>query len=277
MTCVAVIQMLSSDNVAENLRAASEWVYRAADQGAKLVALPENFALMGRHQSDVLKIAETAGDGMIQSFLADLAKQAGVWLVGGTLPMRSSEPDRVYSACTLWNDLGQCVARYHKIHLYDVDLPEKGEAYRESKTFMAGDALVVADTPCGRLGLSVCYDLRFPELYRALQIQGAELIVVPSAFTATTGAAHWHVLLRARAIENLCAVLAPDQGGTHVNGRSTYGHSLIISPWGEILAEAEPGPGMILADLDRTKQAEMRRTFPVLQHARLQSIREDHL
>lgn len=269
MTRVAVIQMVSSDQLDDNLQRAEVLVRKAAGAGAKLVALPENFALMGRRQSDVLSIAEAEGEGPIQQRLAVLARSAGIWLLAGTMPMQTTQPDRVHSASLLFDDQGHQVARYNKIHLYDVDLPGRDESYRESNTFQAGDALQVVETPVGRLGLSVCYDLRFPELYRALQSQGADLFAIPSAFTATTGAAHWHTLIKARAIENLCTVLAPNQGGRHVNGRETYGHSLIVDPWGVTLAEAGTGEAVLLADLDQEAQRRMRQDFPVLQHHRL--------
>lgn len=274
MTAMAAIQMVSSDDVAENLSVAGALIQQAADAGCQLIALPENFALMGHKQSDVLGIAEQSGDGPIQAWLMETARRTGVWLLGGTIPLSSPQADRVYSASLLFDDQGQMVARYNKIHLYDVDLPGSGESYRESKTFLAGDSLVIADTPVGRLGLSICYDLRFPELYRALQAQGAEILAVPSAFTATTGAAHWHTLLRARAIENLCAILAPNQGGAHVNGRATYGHSLIYDPWGRLLAEADTGEAVVQAKLDLYALHETRQRFPVLDHQRLNTQQE---
>lgn len=265
---VAVVQMVSTAVVSENLGRARALVEQAARDGARLVALPENFALMAKRQSDVLAIAEQAGDGPVQNFLSDLARDCGVWLLGGTLPIQGPDRRRVYASSLLIDGQGQQRARYDKIHLYDVSLPGSSEFYRESDTFMAGDSLAVTDTPLGRLGMSICYDLRFPELYRTLQSKGSELIVVPSAFTARTGKAHWHVLLRARAIENLCYILAPNQGGAHANGRATYGHSMIVNPWGEILAEADPGEAIIHARLDRDALHDMRGRFPVLEHGR---------
>ena len=265
----AVVQMVSGDVVAANLDAATAWIEAAAAQGAGLVALPENFAFLGRHERAVLAVAEPDGDGPIQAFLAATAERLGITLIGGSVPIQGHEPDRVRPACLVYGPAGERLARYDKRHLFDVALPG-GEGYQESATFAPGDAVVVADTPAGRLGLSICYDLRFPEHYRALVDAGATILLAPSAFTATTGAAHWSVLVRARAIENLCFMLAPDQGGLHANQRRTHGESLIVDPWGRCLASVPVagGAGLAIADLDPAYQAELRGRLPALDHRR---------
>jgi len=268
---IAAIQMNSRGEVAPNLALANDLLADAARRGAQLAVLPENFALMGAHETDKLGVAEPDGDGPIQDFLAHAAREHGLWIIAGTLPIASAEPDRVYAACVVYDDSGQRVARYDKIHLFDVGLPDSREAYRESATFVAGEiAPVVIDSPFGRIGLTVCYDLRFPELYRALSAAGAEIIVAPSAFTQTTGRAHWHVLTRARAIENLVTLIAPNQAGDHASGRQTYGHSLIIDAWGHVNAEAKTlANEVVISDIDRGRLAELRAGFPCLSHRRL--------
>lgn len=261
----AVVQMVSGMEVASNLTAAGGLIGQAVGQGARLVVLPENFAFLGRHQRDVLGVAESPGEGPIQSFLAQTAQHHGITLVGGSVPLQGDESDRVRAASLVFGPDGDCLARYDKRHLFDVSLPG-GEVYRESSTFAPGDAVVVAETPAGMLGLSICYDLRFPEHYRALVDGGATILLAPSAFTATTGAAHWSVLVRARAIENGCYVLAPDQGGLHANERMTHGESLIVDPWGACLANAGigSGPGIAVADLDPAHQQAIRERLPSL-------------
>ncbi|MES1924808.1 carbon-nitrogen hydrolase family protein [Salinisphaera sp. T31B1] len=272
---IAAIQMNSLGEVAPNLARAADLLRHAADQGATLAVLPENFALMGAHETDKLGVAEPDGAGNgatpIQDFLAETAAELGLWIVAGTIPLASPEPDRVYAACLVYDDRGQRVARYDKIHLFDVGLPDSREAYRESATFVAGEiAPVVLDSPFGRIGLTVCYDLRFPELYRALSAAGAEIIVAPSAFTHTTGRAHWHVLARARAIENLVTLVAPNQAGHHASGRRTYGHSLVVDAWGQVIAEARSEANeVVIAEIDRNRQTEVRGGFPCLSHRRL--------
>lgn len=269
---VAAIQMSSLGEVAPNLALAGDLLAEAARQGAQLAVLPENFALMGARETDKLGVAERDGEGPIQDFLAATAREHGLWIVGGTIPIAGGEPDRVYPACPVYDDSGNRVARYDKIHLFDVGMPDSAEAYRESATFIAGtpEPPQVLDTPIGKLGLSICYDLRFPELYRALTAAGAEVVVAPSAFTHTTGSAHWHVLTRARAIENLVTLIAPNQAGHHASGRRTYGHSLIVDPWGQIKAEAQTEANeVILARIDRRRAAELRSGFPCLAHRRL--------
>lgn len=268
---VAAIQMTSLGEVEPNLARAHDLLHEAASRGAQLAVLPENFALMGANETDKLGVAEADGSGPIQDFLASAAREYGLWIVGGTLPIASAEPDRVHAACCVYDDNGARVARYDKIHLFDVGLPDSAEAYRESATFVPGElAPVVIDSPFGMLGLSVCYDLRFPELYRALSAAGAEIVVAPSAFTQTTGHAHWHVLTRARAIENQFTLIAPNQAGQHANGRQTYGHSLIVDPWGRVLAEAETTASeVVVAPTDRKRLADLRSGFPCLSHRRL--------
>ncbi len=268
----AVIQMSSVPDRDANLVAAAALLREAAEAGARLAVLPENFACMGASETDKLAIAEVDGRGPIQDFLAQSAQALGLWIVGGTIPIAvPGEPGRVHAACGVWNAAGARVARYDKMHLFDVELPDgRGERYRESATIAPGaPAPVVVATPLGRLGLSVCYDLRFPELYRALAAQGAEILCVPSAFTERTGAAHWELLLRARAVENLCHVLASNQCGTHAGGRRTWGHSCIVDPWGGVLARCEAEPGCVVAALDAERRAAQRRSFPVLDHRRL--------
>lgn len=261
---VAVVQMVSSDVLADNLARAGSLLAQAAAGGAQLALLPENFALMGRDEKAKLAITEVNGDGPIQSWLATQARRLGLWLIGGSIPLAA--PDgRCYAACLVFDPAGQCQARYDKIHLFDVDLAG-GESYRESRTIAPGSTPVAVTTPWGQLGLSICYDLRFPELYRSYA--GAELLVVPSAFTQQTGAAHWECLLRARAIENQAYVLAADQGGLHQNGRQTFGGSMIIDPWGQVLARMDQGEGVALAQVDMEFLQRCRSNLPALQHRR---------
>ena len=264
----ACIQLASGSNVNANLLEAQRLMEHAAREGARLIVLPENFAYMGASCQDMLSIREEDNDGPIQHFLSQISQKLGVWLVGGTLPIASQTSDKLRAACLLYNDQGQRVARYDKMHLFDVNLVETDEQYVESETIEPGDELCVVDTPFGKLGLSVCYDLRFPEMYRALLDQGMELIALPAAFTAMTGAAHWDALLRARAIENLCFVFAAAQGGFHISGRKTWGHSMIVDPWGNKLAEQTSGNGPVIAEINRDFLQATRRNFPSLQHRR---------
>lgn len=268
MTLVAAVQMVSGPDVAANLRDAARLLDQAAAAGAQLMVLPENFALMGRKESDKLAAREREGDGPIQQFLAEQAVRHGCWLVGGTIPLAADAPDKARAACLLFDPQGRLAARYDKIHLFDVQLPGKQESYRESASIEPGERVTTAATPFGRLGLAVCYDLRFPELFRALLDQGMELLALPAAFTAATGKAHWETLLRARAIENLCYVVAAAQGGRHANGRDTYGDSMIVDPWGVVLERLPQGPGIALARLDRERLTAIRRQFPAIQHRR---------
>jgi nitrilase len=266
---VAAIQMSSGDSVPDNLRVAERLIEDAQAQGCILAVLPENFAFVGKRDTDKLGIAESDGKGPIQEFLARTAARCSMWIVAGSLPLKSPETQLCYGASFVFDADGRAVSCYRKMHLFDVDLPDRHESYRESASMDRGDLPQTVDTPAGRLGLSICYDLRFPELYRRLVDEGAELFSVPAAFTFATGGAHWHTLLRARAIENLAYVIAPGQHGTHPNGRMTFGHSLIVDPWGRILAEQESGDGVVVAETDPSLTRKLRTEFPVLQHRRL--------
>ena len=268
MQRVAAIQMISGPDWQQNLRQAGQLIASAAAQGAALVVLPENFAHMGMAETDKLALAEQPGHGPLQTFLREQARQHGVWLVGGTIPMAGTTPSRVRAACLVYDAQGHEVARYDKIHLFDVSLTATNESYRESATIEPGDRLVVLDTPFGHMGIAVCYDVRFPEMFRAMGRSALDLIVIPSAFTATTGQAHWEVLLRARAVENLCYLIAADQGGRHPNGRETFGESMIVDPWGKLLDHLEQGVGLVMADIDPTLLKSLRRNFPALEHRR---------
>ena len=268
MTICAAIQMASGPQVSANLLEAEKLITEAAKSGAKLVALPENFAIMGMHELDKVKVGEVDGNGPIQEFLASIAKKNAIWVVGGTIPILADQANKVRASCLIFNDQGQRVARYDKIHLFDVSVPDSGEVYRESDSIEAGDNFCVIDSPFGKIGIAVCYDLRFPEFFRSMSKQKLDVIIIPSAFTAKTGAAHWEVLLRARAIENLCYVIAPNQGGFHKNGRQTYGHSMIIDPWGVVLDCYKTGTGFVTGNIDNTRLEKTRTSFPVLSHRR---------
>jgi deaminated glutathione amidase len=244
---------------------------QAARGGAVLAVLPENFAIMGLHERDKLDVAEVDGVGAIQEWLKCTARELNLWIVGGTMPLRVAAVNKVAAACLVIDAQGNRVARYDKMHLFDVGIPGRDESYCESATIAAGATPMVVDTPIGRIGLGVCYDMRFPELFRNLVSQGAQVLSLPSAFTVPTGQAHWDVLLRARAIENLCYVLAPAQAGKHANGRETYGHAMIVNPWGVVLARVDAGEGVALAPIDLSVQDATRARFPALLHRRLQS------
>jgi nitrilase len=263
---VAAVQMTSGLDVAANLAMATRLIGEAASQGTRLVVLPENFAFMGRSEVERRAIVEPIDDGPIQRAIAAAARVSGVWVIAGTTPIAVQGDPRPANACLVYDDCGGRVARYDKIHLFDVDIPGRDEGYRESANAAPGSEAVVVDTPAGRVGLSVCYDLRFPELYRRLVAAGAEILSVPAAFTAPTGRAHWEVLLRARAIENLCFVVAAAQSGFHPNGRETYGDSLIVDYWGGVLRRLPRGTGLVTATLDRGGQADARERFPALSH-----------
>ncbi len=265
---VAAIQMASGAQVSANLQEAGRLIHEAAEQGARLVVLPENFALMGQHEHDKLAAQEAEGEGPIQAFLAQQAKRHKLWIVGGTIPLASDDPKRVRASCLVYNAEGQVVVRYDKIHLFDVDTGNN-ERYEESQTIEAGQQAVVFDSPFGRIGLAICYDLRFPELFRYLLDKGAQVFCIPSAFTEITGKAHWDMLNRVRAIENLSYVIAADQGGYHVNGRKTYGDSLIVDPWGTVLNRLAQGSGVVIADIDTEHQAQLRQRFPTIKHRKL--------
>lgn len=259
---VAAIQMVSAASVDANLTTAAGLIAQAAAGGAQLVLLPEYFCLMGHADSDKVGIREPDGDGPIQRFLAEQARLQGIWLVGGTVPLACDDPARVYNTTLVYGPDGARLARYDKIHLFG--FRREAEAYDESASIVPGTTPVAFDAPCGRVGLSVCYDLRFPELYRALG--EVSLILVPAAFTYTTGRAHWEVLLRARAIENQCYVLASAQGGVHANGRRTWGHSMLIDPWGDILEVHEEGVGLVVGAVDPARLREVREALPALRH-----------
>ena len=274
MTRIAAIQMASGTNVSANLSEVSKQITNAVEAGAKLVVLPESFAIMGLQDADQIKVAEDEGVGPIQEFLSGEAKKHHIWLIAGTVPLKlnSDNPNydkKVFSSCLVYDEKGKQVSRYDKVHLFDVHLEITNETYNESETLEAGNKAVVVDTPFGKIGLSICFDLRFPELYRELVLQGAEIIVVPSAFTAITGKAHWEVLLRSRAIENLCYVVASAQGGYHVNGRETHGDSMIIDPWGTILDRLPQGSGYVTADIDIENINNIRENFPVLKNRKI--------
>jgi len=258
--------MASGPNVGANLLEAERLIGMAVDKEARLVVLPENFAIMGKEEKDKVALRESDEGGRIQEFLSQQAAKHGVWLVGGTIPMSAKADNKIRAACLLYDDKGRLAARYDKIHLFDVSVVDSDERYTESETIEPGDQTVVVDTPFGKLGLAVCYDLRFPELFRTMVDQGMEIIALPSSFTAITGKAHWEVLVRARAIENLCYVLAAGQGGYHVNGRATYGHSMIVDPWGQVMNELANGSGLVCAEMDLGRLKNIRRTFPCLDH-----------
>ena len=254
-TRIAAIQMVSGPEVAPNLAAAGRLIAEAAAAGARLAALPENFYIIGRHEGDKVKVRERDGKGPIQEFLASMAKTHRLWIVGGTAPISTDDDQRIRSACLLYDDNGRRVARFDKMHLFR--FRNEKEDYDETRTVQAGTTPVAVESPFGRLALSVCYDVRFPELYRGLG--EFDLMFVPSAFTVPTGAAHWETLLRARAIENKAYVVAPAQGGTHASGRKTWGHSMIVDPWGEILASRAEGEGVVLAEVDSERLQDVRR------------------
>jgi nitrilase len=262
----AALQMTSGPDVQANLAEARLLLEEAQAADARLAVLPENFPFMGIHDADKLAVGETLGGGPIQDFLAETARRLGLWVIAGTIPIRVEGDPRVAAASLVYNAQGERVARYDKIHLFDVELPERAESYRESANMAPGKTPAVVDTPIGRVGLAVCYDVRFPELFRHLSAQGAQVFVLPSAFTAPTGRAHWETLLRARAIENLCYLIAPAQSGFHANGRETYGDSMIIDHWGRVLARLPRGIGCVTADIDLVRQAEVRKSFPALSH-----------
>jgi deaminated glutathione amidase len=267
MTRVAAIQMTSAPDVQANLDAAGRLIAQAAAAGARLAVLPENFAIMARSDAERLAAAEPDGAGPVQDFLAATARARGLWLVGGTIPLQTGG-NKVRAASLLYDDRGERVARYDKIHLFDVTLGN-GERYYESNGIEAGDTPVVVDTPAGRLGLSVCYDMRFPELYRRLLDAGAEIVSIPSAFTAFTGRAHWEPLLRARAIENLVYVIAAAQVGHHRNGRETHGDSMVVDPWGEVLARLPHEVGVVTAECDLEKLKRLRAQLPSIDHRKI--------
>ena len=264
-TRIAAVQMISGPQVGPNLATAARLIAEAAAAGAQLVALPEYFPLIGAADADRLAAREREGDGPIQSFLAEAARRHGIWLVGGSLPLFADDPAKLRNTCFVFDPAGRQAARYDKIHLFG--FTKGAESYDESVTIEAGATCSAVDTPFGRVGLAICYDLRFPELFRALGT--TDLLVIPAAFTETTGRAHWELLLRARAVENQCYVLAAAQGGRHPTGRLTHGNSMIVDPWGEVLARMDKGEGVVVAELDPARIAEVRGSLPALKHRRL--------
>jgi len=259
---VAAVQMISSPSVPDNIATARRLVTQAAAAGAQLVLLPEYWAIMGVHDTDKVGVAEPLGSGPIQDFMSGLARELGIWLIGGTLPLASDDPDKVINTTLVYNPQGEHAGRYDKIHLFGFT---KGtESYNESKTIVPGKNIGVIEAPFGKVGMSVCYDLRFPELFRAMG--PVALIVLPAAFTYTTGMAHWEILLRARAIENQCYVLAAAQGGIHPNGRRTWGHSMLIDPWGTVKSVLAEGEGVVHGDIDLTFMEGVRQSLPALKH-----------
>ncbi|MFJ5445491.1 carbon-nitrogen hydrolase family protein [Methylobacillus methanolivorans] len=262
---IAAIQMASGPYVAANLSEAERLIEIAVNMGAKLIALPEYFAIMGIKDTDKVAVREKEGSGPIQRFLAKTAKKHQVWIIGGSVPMESDNPDKVRNACLVYDDKGKQVARYDKIHLFGFEQGQ--EHYQEKKTIEPGDAVVTVDTPFGKLGLSICYDLRFPELYRAMG--DVDIIAVPSAFTETTGKAHWETLIRARAIENLCYVIAPGQGGYHASGRETHGNSMIVDPWGVVQDRLPRGSGVVISSINTAYLKSLRKSLPALKHRKL--------
>ncbi len=270
---VAAIQMSSTNNVDENLQTAAQLIAKASSNGAKLIVLPEMFAIMGFTATDSVAVQESFGEGKIQDFLAAQAKLHQVWIVGGTIPLKSLNPNKIRAACLVYNDQGQVVARYDKAHLFDATICP-AECYRESNTAEPGDELVIVQTPFGKLGLAVCYDLRFSTMFLEFFKQGAEIIVVSAAFVEKTGLAHWHVLLRARAIENFSYVIASNQWGTHASQRNTYGHSMIVDPWGKIMDEIQkPENGIVYGEIDLNYLREKRKSIPVAEHMKKLTIR----
>ena len=270
---IAAIQMASGSLVKANLMEACRLVKEAAHQGAGMVVLPECFALMAMNDAEIIELAEKQGEGQIQEALRECAIENNVWIVAGSMPMipedvSELEIGKVHNASLIFDNKGEIKARYNKIHLFDVDIDGE-ETYRESDVFIAGKDIVVVDTPFGRIGLSICYDLRFPILYREMVKQGAEILLIPAAFTHATGEIHWEPLIRARAIENQCYVIAPAQGGYHVNGRRTYGHTMTVDYMGQIQSTHLKANGVITIEIDLSEQQEARNSFPVLQHAKL--------
>lgn len=267
-TRVSVIQLSTGADVAANLAATGALLADAAADGAQLAVLPENFAAMGADEAFRVTIAEPDGSGPVQDFLAATAARLGIWIVGGTLPIHSADPARPYAACVVMDGDGNRRGRYDKLHLFDVNVPGSDESYRESAHTMPGDSPLRIDTPWGGLAIGVCYDLRFPELFRCVADGEVNLMAIPAAFTVTTGAAHWDVLLRARAIENQCFVAAAAQTGLHPGGRRTFGHSMIVGPWGDVLLDLDDAVGYGCADVDADELRTLRERFPVRRHRR---------
>jgi len=266
---IAAIQMVSSADFGQNLRRAVELISNAVKEGAGLAVLPEYFAIMGLKEKDKFVHVESHKNGILQTTLKALAKKLNVWIVAGTHPIASDDACRPFGRCYVYDSKGNIVTWYDKIHLFDVEVGDNQGSYCESKYTQAGDRLVSFESPWGKIGLAVCYDLRFPELFRELVDQGCQIFVMPAAFTYKTGEVHWQLLIKARAVENLCYFVASAQGGSHQNGRVTWGHSCIVGPWGESLAQITTGEGFAIASLDKQKQMQLRKEFPVLRHKKL--------
>jgi nitrilase len=261
--------MASGPNLSANLLEVEKIVTEAVEAGAELIVLPENFAFMGKSDQENLKIKEAPGDGPLQAFLSQLADNNNIWVVGGTIPLEADDPDKIRSACLVFNESGEQIARYDKIHLFDVHLLETDEKYSESMTIEPGSETVVFDSPFGRIGLAVCYDLRFPEQFRNLIDEGMEIAILPAAFTAHTGKAHWQPMIKTRAIENLSYMIAAAQGGYHISGRETYGHSMIVDPWGTVQDMVARGNGYAMGEIDLDLLNKTRRAFPALEHRQI--------
>lgn len=276
MSCIAAVQMTSGGDLETNLQQAAKLVDQAVVKGAKLVVLPEYFAYHGCREVEQIARAERNPDGPARRFIAEQACLHGIWLVGGTIPVAEENERRAAASCFVVNERGEEVACYRKMHLFDVDVDDARGSYRESDDYRHGDDPVVVDTPFGRLGLTVCYDLRFPELYRYLAEQGAEILLVPSAFTSATGEPHWELLLRARAVENLCYVVGANMGDRYHEKRPTWGGSAIIDPWGRVMASLADGPGVVVADIDLDYLKVLRKKMPVLEHRRLNVVKPSH-
>jgi len=273
MNKIAAIQLNSNQHITENLATVSQLMQAAANEGANVVILPEMFALMGTDNDSKLAAAETFGHGVMQDFLAQHSQKLGIWIIGGTIPIRAENSNKYYAACLVFNNQGEVVGRYNKMHLFDACLIENEETYQESSTTEPGSDVVVVETPIGKIGLAVCYDLRFPELFRCLADRGAEIIALPAAFALTTGQVHWEPLMRSRAIENIYYVVGACQVGPHGSGRKTYGHSIIIDPWGEIKScMHNETPGFIISEIDLAHLQAVRKKIPVHLHRRIKNI-----
>lgn len=273
MSTVAAIQMCSNHCVDDNLNQAADLLAQAAEKGAKLAVLPEMFAIMGMQPDDKISVKENYHVGKIQDFLAAQAQKHRMWIVGGTIPITGSCPNKIRAASLVFDDNGKCIARYDKIHLFDAILAGK-EEYRESNTTEAGSELIVVQTPVGKLGLAVCYDLRFPDMFHDLVELGAEIIALPSAFIYKTGQAHWQILVRALAVQQLCYVIAPDQCGKHTNGRVTFGNSMVVDPWGQVLAQqVDDKPAAVTADIDLEHLYQLRQSLPVHVHKKVVKVK----
>ena len=272
MSKIAAIQMCSSENVEENLLIAAQLIKQAASAEAQLIVLPEMFAIIGKKTTDKIKVKESYGSGKIQTFLSTEAAKYNIWIVGGTIPIACENENKIRASCIVYDNKGKIAARYDKIHLFDATLSET-ESYKESNTTEAGDKIVLVDTPVGKLGLSVCYDIRFPALFTSLLNRGAEIITIPAAFTVPTGEAHWQLLARSRAVENFCYVVGACQGGLHANGRQTYGHSLIVDPWGIVIEEISiPENSIAYANIDLERLHKIRASIPIMEHQKINPI-----